>query len=174
VKYTEGIGMDYRGSVVSICRDGVHFAAAPTSISEDIVLELNRLVERAEKAERYAAPENAVALSSVKRPCERHNQYWTTASGACMACRAEQAERDRDVLGKVVDSTLKTFQYRISPDEYAALTRCTPASREGATIDDGHGSRWPKCGPGCSLHIVRPGKVQCDQDCAECPNKEQA
>ena len=33
------------------------------------------------------------------------------------------------------------------------------------TIDDGFGNAWKKCNaPRCGLHIVRPGKVQCDCD----------
>jgi len=28
-------------------------------------------------------------------------------------------------------------------------------------IEDGFGNAWQKCGPGCHLEFVRPGKVQC-------------
>lgn len=45
-----------------------------------------------DEARKYAAPENAKALSWVKKPCTKHNQYWTTATGGCMACRADDAE----------------------------------------------------------------------------------
>lgn len=31
-------------------------------------------------------------------------------------------------------------------------------------LDDGHGNTWEKCGPICRMHIVRPGKTQCDCD----------
>jgi len=113
--------------------------------------------------------------------------------------RAEQAERDRDEARKEVVrvrgalnqiawpasqglrlETIESLQHIArdtlailwAPSAIAALTRCTPASREGATIDDGTGSRWTKCSPKCSLRVVRPGKVQCNRDCAECPSKE--
>ena len=31
-------------------------------------------------------------------------------------------------------------------------------------IEDGHGSCWVKCHKNCGLHVVRPGKAQCDCD----------
>lgn len=31
-------------------------------------------------------------------------------------------------------------------------------------LDDGFGNRWIKCHDHCGLQIVRPGKVQCDND----------
>jgi hypothetical protein len=34
----------------------------------------------------------------------------------------------------------------------------------GNIVDDGYGNMWEKCGPGCHLAIVRPGKVQCPCD----------
>ena len=34
-------------------------------------------------------------------------------------------------------------------------------------ISDDHGSTWEKCGlPECDLHVVRPGKAQCNEHCA--------
>ena len=35
------------------------------------------------------------------------------------------------------------------------------------TVDNGYGTTWPLCGPGCGLEVVRPGKVQCVH--AGCP-----
>ncbi len=29
------------------------------------------------------------------------------------------------------------------------------------TVEDGMGGVWSKCGPDCTLEVVRPGKVQC-------------
>lgn len=29
-------------------------------------------------------------------------------------------------------------------------------------VEDGFGGSWVKCGPGCDMHVVRPGKVQCN------------
>lgn len=75
----------------------------------DMGLRIRTLEAELAEARKYAAPENASALSSVKNSCTQHNQYWTTASGACMACRAEKAEAelaqakaDREVLARAV------------------------------------------------------------------------
>lgn len=35
------------------------------------------------------------------------------------------------------------------------------ATPEEMDIDDGVGNGWRRCAPGCDLHVVRPGKVQC-------------
>lgn len=43
----------------------------------------------------------------------------------------------------------------------------TGQDQSSDTLDDGHGNRWDKCGPGCTLHVVRPGKVQCEGECKE-------
>lgn len=134
--------------------------------------------------------------------------------------RAEQAERDRDVLQKFLESTvcgLETGRIVSSADltehqlvEAQAKNRwfvaptglawamvpwtlttpndrarehgwdnidkalpmrytsddCKPASG-GDTLDDGHGNQWRKCGPNCTLDVVRPGEVQCEGECKE-------
>lgn len=36
-------------------------------------------------------------------------------------------------------------------------------------IHDGFGSCWDRCGDDCDLHIVRPGKAQCNEDGVNCP-----
>lgn len=59
---------------------------------EEALEKIATLETQLAEALKYGAPENATALSYVKNPCTKHNQYWTTASGACMACRAETAE----------------------------------------------------------------------------------
>ena len=33
---------------------------------------------------------------------------------------------------------------------------------DAKVIEDGFGSTWIKCGPGCDLQVVRPGKAQCN------------
>lgn len=43
-------------------------------------------------------------------------------------------------------------------DLQAAITTAAPELME---IDDGFGNGWTRCGPGCDLEVVRPGKVQC-------------
>lgn len=36
------------------------------------------------------------------------------------------------------------------------------------TVSDGFGNEWMRCpDPRCDLHVVRPGKVQCSDYCAE-------
>jgi len=45
------------------------------------------------------------------------------------------------------------------------------ADRTPAQIDDGHGNRWQRCGSGCDLHVVRPGKVQCNVTSDDCPDR---
>ena len=34
--------------------------------------------------------------------------------------------------------------------------------RDDEVVEDGFGSTWVKCAAGCTLHVVRPGKAQCD------------
>lgn len=43
------------------------------------------------KLREYAAPVDARASTPRLKQCN-HNEYWTTFSGRCMACRAEDAE----------------------------------------------------------------------------------
>jgi hypothetical protein len=49
----------------------------------------------------------------------------------------------------------------------AGIMRCSPGRKTAVTerVEDGYGNAWEKClRPDCSLQIVRPGKVQCDDD----------
>jgi hypothetical protein len=46
------------------------------------------------------------------------------------------------------------------PDGNAPGDTMSPAVTH-STVEDGFGSAWERCGPGCDLHIVRPGKAQC-------------
>ena len=77
------------------------------------------------------------------------------------------------------------FPSEMSPEEHKDVTdwlpilarkfaRCVKKSTPDASpkyIHDDFGSTWVKCASDkCSLHIVRPGKVQCDEDVPECPN----
>lgn len=48
-----------------------------------------------------------------------------------------------------------------------------PQYKPHQPVEDGLGGLWPKCSENCSLHVVRPGKVQCNRDCAECPSREE-
>jgi hypothetical protein len=57
--------------------------------------EIARLRRERNEALRYGAPEaGAKALSFVKNPCTKHDAYWTTMYGNCMACRANAAESE--------------------------------------------------------------------------------
>lgn len=40
--------------------------------------------------------------------------------------------------------------------------------RVGEVVEDGMGSTWHRCGPGCDLDVVRPGKVQCNESAYHC------
>lgn len=56
--------------------------------------EITTLRAQLQEALKYGAPrDHGGLLAHVERPCDRHDRYWTTISGACMACRAEDAER---------------------------------------------------------------------------------
>jgi hypothetical protein len=47
------------------------------------------------------------------------------------------------------------------------------ARNKAATLDDGFGNMWLKCDRGdCGLHIVRPGKVQCEHE--QCPTSHKS
>lgn len=52
---------------------------------------------------------------------------------------------------------------------------CTPPTTDAeeahvSEIEDGFGSSWATCGPGCDLQVVRPGKVQCNRRSSACPD----
>lgn len=67
------------------------FNASP--LCAEALLEKVKAMElQLSEALKYAAPVNATASVPRLKPCE-HNEYWTTHSGACMACRATVAER---------------------------------------------------------------------------------
>lgn len=99
------------------------------------------------EALKYGARDNAEALSCVKHLlCKKHNQYWTTISGACMACRAVDAESQLAaaneavrVLGKEVVDCMDMGQLTVrhlnpetidNPIASAAITDAAKA-REG-------------------------------------------
>ena len=49
---------------------------------------------RLAEALKYGAPVAGAKLPPhIKTSCGKHDAYWTTISGACMACRAEDAEK---------------------------------------------------------------------------------
>lgn len=89
--YHRGRGIKVFDPNCPLCRDdqAVETTYVGWSLHEKIVKSLT--AER-DEALKYGAPKDDVALSWVKNPCKRHNQYWTTASGSCMACRADSAE----------------------------------------------------------------------------------
>lgn len=72
------------------------------------------------EALKYGARENAKALSYVKNPCKKHNQYWTTFSGACMACRAVNAETQLAAANEAV---------RVLGEYVAGIENAEPFSR---------------------------------------------
>lgn len=44
----------------------------------------------------------------------------------------------------------------------AASGRVAPMPH--GSVEDGHGNAWAKCKADCRMHIVRPGKADCDCD----------
>lgn len=83
-----------------------------------VVATIDALTSALAEARKYGATENAKALSWVKNPCKVHNQYWTTAMGCCMACRAEKAETAlaaEKERGEKVAATLPATYYADRP-----------------------------------------------------------
>lgn len=59
--------------------------------------------------------------------------------------------------------------------EAASLTPLespTAKAMDFGSVEDGFGSSWPRCGAKCSLHVLRPGKSDCNEDGPNCPSKE--
>lgn len=84
--------------------------------------------------------------------------------------RAMDAARAWDMT-KQTDSELVwlTREYHAARSRVNLPPVTSQSQPEG--VDDGHESA-DKCGPDCTLHVVRPGKFQCNGDGAKCPNKE--
>ena len=79
-------------------------------------------------------------------------------------------ERVRCIHGDEILMAMTVYRARIRRqrclDCGRALDRglpdpCTVNGQPHARVEDGHGSTWVKCGPGCDLHVVRPGEAQC-------------
>lgn len=64
------------------------------------------------------------------------------------AYRRADARTDLDVVGPVTG-------------EHPAVELYDRDAEDNSMVGDGFGSQWAKCGPGCDLEVVRPGKVQC-------------
>lgn len=69
------------------------------------------------------------------------------------------------------DKDARTYLARLSDafkNYHAARSR---VNLPPAHVDDGY-SQTDKCGPDCTLEVLRPGVVQCNGDGLKCPNKE--
>lgn len=87
--------MTYR---VAVLCDTATFACSEvnrlTHERDTLTTSLARVTAERDEALKYGAPQNAKSHRRLK-PCE-HNDYWITHSGNCMACRAVDAETERD------------------------------------------------------------------------------
>jgi hypothetical protein len=90
------------------------------------------------------------------------------------ALRGAYVDGQRDVLPDALLCALPFVDDRQLADINVRLTalRDSLAPDQPATPDepwreftDGHGNTWSRCKPSCGLHVVRPGKVQCDAQC---------
>lgn len=97
----------------------------------------------------------AVIRSAADELLADHGPEWTTekakAAGkepwCCRICGA-------------ADGGWPCLVHEIATDDLVAALD----QSESRIVEDGFGSQWLKCGPGCTLHVVRPGKVQCECD----------
>ena len=129
---------------------------------------LETMTKERDEALKYAAPVNAQAYVPRVNPC-KHNQYWTTAYGACMACRAGDAELQvgdaKDILLKcreILDDELENRSHRHASGRlYAEVCawlegkRVQVCKHEGGVVKDGIGVFCKKCGsaiPGDTLN----------------------
>lgn len=51
------------------------------------------------------------------------------------------------------------------------MTADTQAGDGDQVVDDGFGNVVVRCGDGCTLHVVRPGRFQCNSDAPACPDR---
>lgn len=70
---------------------------------------IRSLIDELAEAKKYGAPQDASILSYAAscKKC-KHADYWTTVSGACMACRATQAESEL-IKEREVTSAARAF-----------------------------------------------------------------
>lgn len=125
--------MEHMGQVRRVHEIFEEYAKRPGTITS-----IGLLIQKVEadltaklaEALKYGAPENAKALSSVKNPCTKHNQYWTTAMGACMACRACDAEAN---LAKATEA-LRIAGINDDGEPKVGLATMAAAHRQGVDL----------------------------------------
>lgn len=83
---------------------------------------------------------------------EEHRPDWASE-------KAKAAGKDPVwcVICGTADGSWPCVSSLVAEDLTEGLTR-----HEGRIVKDGFGSEWLRCGPGCDLHVVRPGKAQCN------------
>ena len=74
---------------------------------------------------------------------------------------------DTDIRYHILTATVE-----LPPDASEVQAGVEGVEQRDNTIDDGFGGEWVLCGPDCSLAVMRPGKVQCDEDGKNCPMRE--
>lgn len=98
-------------------------------LADDVEDAVEALQAKLAEALKYGATiEGAIAASFVTRPCTKHNHYWTTSSGACMACRATDAEAKvqvREATMRLIRTKLQNdLGNGIMPDEEDVINEC--------------------------------------------------
>lgn len=86
--------------------------------------------------------------------------------------RLEAVVRAGDEMHKaIIGSAGGIKRIAVASGYRAARSRVNLPTTSNSSVTDGHESA-DKCGPDCSLEVLRPGKFQCNGDGAKCPNKE--
>lgn len=122
----------------------------------------------------------------IVEACRFIGEHWTGDDGDLVCQAADYIERLEAVVraGDVVESAQTALgqTWAGTPERLKAVKELASAERERdaarsrvnlppAHVDDGY-SQTDKCGPDCTLEVLRPGVVQCNGDGLKCPNKE--
>jgi len=82
---------------------------SPMQVIDDLRTRIAELEAELAEAKKYGAPQNATAIVKRKTNCD-HNEYWTTLSGGCMACRAADAEAENKRLAVERDGAMAVLR----------------------------------------------------------------
>ncbi len=115
------------------------------------LLALRRYRERFEKAEAQFR-EAEVKLSGVRLAARQ----WA----ACDPPHIPLADAGDDHIYAAVGRYL--LEILGEPVHAPAVGDSAGERQNHGTVEDSHGAIWEKCSPICDLHVVRPGKVQCN------------
>lgn len=110
-------------------------------------------------------------ISGDQRPLGKDDHGDLAAAEA----NARAVERIREILPHALGCAVSGMEAAVMSvviEAMAALPDPAPKDpgQETTEIEDGFGGYWSTCGQGCDLQVVRPGKVQCNQQSASCPD----